>query len=50
MVFGIASELEFSRRSSRSMVSILDSLHRFSSQLIKNGSAAIVNSLRSIQV
>ena len=34
-------QLELSRTSSWSMISILDSLHRFSVQFIKNGSAAI---------
>ena len=35
------AELEFLRTSSWSMVSILDSLHRFSIQFAKNGSAAM---------
>ena len=37
----IAAELEFSRTSSWSMVSILNWLHSFSYQFIKNGSAAM---------
>ena len=44
MLFGsvlMAAELKFSRTSSWSMVSILDSLHRFSFQFSKNGSAAV---------
>ena len=42
MIFGSvykAAELKFSGTSSWSMVSILDFLHHFSSQFIKNGSA-----------
>ena len=44
MVFGsvlTAAELEFSRTSLWPMAGILDSLHRFSFQFIKNGSAAM---------
>ena len=43
MIFGsveAVAELEFSRTSSWSTVSILDLLHCFSFQFIKNGSAA----------
>ena len=44
MVFGsmlTTAELEFSRTSLWSMVSILDSVHCFSFQFIKNGSTAM---------
>ena len=44
MVFGsvlTAAELEFSRTSSQSMVSILDWLNCFSCHFIKNGSGAM---------
>ena len=36
-----ATALEFSRASSWSMVSILDSLHYFTFKFIKNGTAAM---------
>ena len=36
-----ATELEFSEANLQSMVSILDSLHRFTFQFIKNSSAAM---------
>ena len=44
MLFGsvlTAAELEFERISSWSMISVLDSQHRFSFQFIINGKAAI---------
>ena len=44
MVFGsvlIAAELELSRASLWSMATLLDSLHGFSVQFIKNGSTAM---------
>ena len=37
----IAAELEFSRTTLTSMVSILDSVHRFSFQFIKNDSPVL---------